>query len=110
MTDFRARAEALRAQISTAAGVTDPALRRSILAQVEGGPPAGEPYAALAGQIAEAAYRVTDAQVSEVRRATGSDKGAFEVVMTAAVAAGLWRFRLAMQTLETVPNASGRDR
>ena len=105
MPDHPARAAALRAQVRSSGGTTDPTLRRAVLAQVGGGPNASEPYAALAKQIADAAYRVTDAQVAEVRRVSGSDKAAYEIIMTAAIGAGLLRFDRAMLVVKDASDA-----
>lgn len=69
-------------------------------------PPAEPPYDELARQIGDAAYRTTDAQVATVRTALGSEKAAFEVILAAAVGAGLLRWRLAMQALA---EANARD-
>jgi hypothetical protein len=68
--------------------VTDASLRTAIAA----GSPVAEPYETLARQIATDSHRVTDDQVAAVRNAAGSDKAAFEVVMSACVGAGLKRW------------------
>jgi hypothetical protein len=70
-----------------------------------GGPPAQPPYDALARQIGEAAYRTTDAQVANVLKATGSEKAAFEVVLAAAVSAGLLRWKHAIKALDEAAHA-----
>jgi len=98
--DHRARAAALREKAGGAAGQTDPALRQSILSRAAGGPALTAPYDALVTHVAEASYRVTDGEVAAVRAATGSDKAAFEVVMTAAIGAALLRFDRATAALE----------
>jgi hypothetical protein len=48
---------------------------------------------------------VTDDQVSAVRQATGSDRAAFEIVLSAAVGAGLRRWDAAMRALKDAPDA-----
>ena len=81
-------ADALRAAVGADTGVTDASLRTAIAA----GAPVAEPYDMLARQIRDASHRVTDAEVAAVRDAAGSDKAAFEVVMSACVGAGLMRW------------------
>ena len=104
-TDHRSRADALRRRIATASGLTPNELRRAALERSADGPPLVPPYDALVTQIGIAAYRVTDAQVSAVRSALGRDKAAFEVVMSAAVGAGLMRFDRAMQAAKDASDA-----
>jgi hypothetical protein len=81
--DHRALAEALRRRVLEGLGETSPQLRQ-----------------------AEAAYRVTDAQVSAVLTATGSEKATFEIIAAAALGAGLLRWEQAMKVLDEVTNAS----
>jgi hypothetical protein len=98
-------AEALRAAVAGEAGVTEASLRTATSARAAGGPPVDEPYDALARQIGDASYRVTDAEVDAVRRATGSDKATFELVMSAAVGAGLARWDAATRAVEEATDA-----
>lgn len=63
-------------------------------------------YDALARQIGEASYRVTDAQVEAARRAAGSDRAAFEVVLSASIGAGLRRWDAALRAIEGAADAS----
>lgn len=87
-------------------GVTGPQLRAGAMARGAGGSsPFAEPYDALAVQIGEASYRVTDAQVEAVRLAAGSDKAAFEVVFAASVGAGLARWDEALRAIEGIDDA-----
>jgi hypothetical protein len=65
-----------------------------------------EPYGLLARTIASASYRVTDAQVAAVRQAAGSDKAAFEVVMSASVGAGLARWYAAARAIREATDAT----
>ncbi len=65
-----------------------------------------EPYAALTRTIGERSYRVTDAQVGAVRSAAGTDRAAFEVIMSASIGAGLRRWDAAMAALEEAEDAS----
>lgn len=69
-----------------------------------GGIPA--PYDALARQIGQASYRVTDRQVADVREAAGSDKAAFEVVISASIGAGLHRWDVAARAIEGASGAT----
>ena len=98
-------AENLKRRVLDGLGETDPLLRQRVAARVAGGPPLEPPFDDLARQIGEAAYGATDAQVAAVRTATGSDKAAFEIVATAAVAAGLLRWEHAVKALTEAENA-----
>lgn len=102
----RARAESVRAAIGVGSGVTPASLRKQVAARAAGGAAVDEPYDALAKQIGEAAHSVTDAQVAAVRAEAGSDRGAFEIVMSASVGAGLRRWDAATAAIETVNDAS----
>ena len=99
-TDHRARAAALRAKAGGSTGETEAALRQAILARAAGGPAVAAPYEALVADVADASWRVTDAEVAAVRAVPGSDKAAFEVVMTAAIGAALLRFDRAMEAAD----------
>ncbi|MFJ1767363.1 hypothetical protein ACIOD2_44020 [Amycolatopsis sp. NPDC088138] len=101
----RDRAGTLRAAVSGDTGVTEAALRTAVAARAAGGPPVAEPYDELARQIGEASYRVTDAEVAAVRQAAGSDKAAFEVVMSACIGAGLARWDTAVRVIEEATDA-----
>jgi len=84
-------------------GILDAGLRRGILS---GDAAVPEPYGSLARQIAEDSFRVTDAQVQAVREAAGSQKGAFEVVLTAAIGAGLRRWDAAARAIDEARDAA----
>lgn len=99
-------AAALRAAATGSGGETEAALRAAVLARAAGGAPAAEPYDDLTRQIGEAAYRVTDAQVAAVRASTGSDKAAFEIVMSACIGAGLTRWDAAVRAMEEAVDAA----
>lgn len=105
-TPHRERAEALRAAVAGDAGVTEASLRAAVAARAAGGPPVDEPYDELARQIGAASYRVTDAEVDGVRQETGSDKAAFEIVMSACIGAGLARWEAAARVIEEATDAS----
>ena len=93
-------ADALRRRLLEGPAQTTPALRQAVAASAEGMRAAEPPYDTLACQISEAACRVTDAQVANVVRAAGSEKAAFEVILAAAVGAGLLRWRCATNAVE----------
>ena len=99
-------ADALRAAATREGGKTEASLRAAVLTRAAGGAPIAEPYEALARQIREAAHRVTDAQVAAVRAATGSDKGAFEIIMSACIGAGLTQWDAAIRAIDEASDAS----
>ena len=101
--DHRAHAEALRRRVLEGPGKTAPTLRQASAARAANGLAT---EADLARQIGEAAHRVTDAQVSSVLAATGSEKATFEIIAAAALGAGLLRWQLAIKALDEVTNAS----
>lgn len=101
----RESADDLRAAL-LGGGVTDAALRAAVAARASGGPAVEEPYDALTHQIGEAAHRVTDAQVTAVRDAAGSDKAAFEIVLSACIGAGLARWDAAARAIEGAGDAA----
>lgn len=105
MSDDSDRAEAVRAAMAGDAGVTEASLRSAIAARAAGGPPVIEPHDTLAQRIGEASYRVTDADVDAIRQATGSDKAAFEIVMSACIGAGLARWDAATRAIEEATDA-----
>ncbi|RWZ46045.1 hypothetical protein ELQ90_16290 [Labedella phragmitis] len=99
-------AHALRAVVTGSGGEADASLRAAALERAAGGSPIAQPYDDLARQIGEAAYRVTDAHVVAVRDATGSDKGAFEIIMSACIGAGLSRWDAAVRAIEGAGDAA----
>jgi hypothetical protein len=101
----RDHAEALRAAMAGDTGVTDTSLRTATSTRAAGGPPTDEPYDTLARQIGKASYQVTDAEVDAVRQAIGSDKAAFEIVMSACIGAGLTRWDAAARAIEEATDA-----
>jgi hypothetical protein len=76
---------------------TDNALRQATAARAAAGPPL---YDSLAHQIGVAAYRVTDEQVTSVVEAIGGQRAAFELIIAAAVGAGLYRWQVGLRALE----------
>jgi hypothetical protein len=105
-SDHRALAEALCRRVLEGPGETPPELRQASAERAAGGPAAEAPYDELARQIGEAAYRVTDAQVSGVLTATASEKATFEIIAAAALGAGMLRWEQAVKVLDEVTNAS----
>ncbi|UMO99975.1 hypothetical protein [Amycolatopsis sp. EV170708-02-1] len=101
----RYRAETLRSAMAGDTGITEVALRTAVAARSAGGPPVAEPYDDLAWQIGDASYRVTDAELAAVRRAAGSDKAAFEIVMSACIGAGMARWDAATRILAEATDA-----
>jgi len=98
-------AEALRRRVLEGSGETGPALRQAVAGSAAGGPPAEPPYDALARQIGEAAHRTTDALVADAVKAAGSEKAAFEIIVAAAVGAGLLRWQQAIRALQEATDA-----
>ena len=98
-------AEQLRARVADT-GLSSRQLRLGALARDRGGPAIPEPYEALVDQVAGDSARVTDAQVRAVREAAGSEKAAFEIILTAAIGAGLHRWESAAQVIVEAGNAA----
>lgn len=65
-----------------------------------------EPYRSLVAQIVRDSARVTDAQVAAVLAELGSQAKAFEVIMAAAIGAGLDRWQVAEHVIREVDDAS----
>jgi hypothetical protein len=103
--DHHVLAEALRRRVLEGPGDTPPGLRQAVAGSATGGPPAEPPYDALVRQIGESAYRTTDAQVTDVVKAAGSEKAAFEIIFAAAVGAGLLRWQQAIRAMEEETDA-----
>ena len=104
-SDHHALADALGRRALEGPGETDPALRQAVARSATGGPAAPSPYGALARQIGEAANRTTDADVANVVEATRSERAAFEVIFSAAIGAGLLRWRHAIAVLDEATHA-----
>lgn len=103
--EHRQHADALQAALTSEPGRTEACLRRAVEARASGGPQVAEPYDSLAAQIGAAAYRVTDDQVEAVRAAAGSEKGTFEIIMSASIGAGLTRWDAAIHAIEEAGDA-----
>jgi len=97
----RALAEALRKRVLEGPGVTGIELRQAMAKRATDGPAVEDAvYDDLALQIDQAAYKVTDEQVRKVVEKTGSEKAAFELIVAAAVGAGLYRWERGLSTLK----------
>jgi hypothetical protein len=104
-TDHRSFAETLKRKVLDGPGESDPALRQRVATRATGGPPIEAPYDELAGQIGEAACRTTDTQVANVVTAAGGEKAAFELIVAAAMGAGLLRWQRAIKALQEAGDA-----
>lgn len=99
--DHRAQADIVRQRVLFGPGKTEAALRQAMAERASGGASLfSVPYDDLARQIGEAAYKVTDEQVAKVVIEAGSEKAAFELIMAAALGAGLHRFWRGLSVLE----------
>ena len=104
-SDHRVLADALRRRVLEGPGETRPELREAVAQRAAGGPLIPGPCDDLARQIGESARRVTDAQVASVLGEMGSEKATFEIVIAAAVGAGLLRWRQAIGAWEAATDA-----
>jgi hypothetical protein len=98
-------AAALQARVEKT-GTLERSLREAILARGAGGVAIAEPYDVLTHQIIDDSYRVTDAQVQAVVATAGSEGNAFEVILTAAIGAGLRRWDAAARAIGETDDAS----
>jgi uncharacterized peroxidase-related enzyme len=98
--DHRTLADTARQRALFGPGKTDATLRQAMAERATGGPPLISPYDDLARQIGEAAYKITDEQVAKVVEEAGSEKATFELMMAAALGAGLHRFWRGLSVLE----------
>jgi len=105
--DHRALAEVLRKRVLEEPEVTDVALRQAMAKRATGGPAIPEAaFDDLAKQIGQEAYKVTDEQVKKVVEKTGNEKAAFELIVAAAVGAGLYRWQKGLNILDDATVAS----
>lgn len=103
--DHRALADALRLRVLEGPAETSTTLRQAVALSAAGGQAASPPYEALARDIGEMAYSTTDADVANVVRASGSERAAFEVILAAAVGAGLLRWQRAVTVVDEATDA-----
>ena len=80
--------------------------RRAAAERASGGQAIAASYDDLVRQIGELSHRVTSSQVERLVSEVGSEKGAFEVIVAAAMGAGLLRWRSAIKVLDEVTDAS----
>jgi hypothetical protein len=106
MTEHAKLVSSLRHAALEAPALTSPQLRQGAAQRAASSQAIDAPYDALAKQIGEAAYRVTDAQVAAVLTAAGSEKAAFEIVAAAAVGAGLQRWEIGTKALREAIDAT----
>jgi hypothetical protein len=107
--DHHALAEALRRRVLDGPGLSDGATRRSAAERASGGPAIAAPYDDLIRQIGQSSHRVTSAQVEQLVREVGSEKAAFEIIVAAAMEAGLRRWQTAIKVLDEATGASARN-
>jgi len=100
--DHLALASALRQRVLEGPGVTNPGLRQRMAKRAAGGPAMEAPFDGLAYQIGRAAYKVTEEQVAQVIQQAGNEKAAFELIISAAVGAGLYRWDAGLAVLKEV--------
>lgn len=99
-------AETLRQCIFEGPGFTDSLLRQAVGKRAIGGPPIEAPYNEIASLIGEASYRVTNTLVENVIKSAGGDKAAFEIMISAAAGAGLYRWNTATKILKETVTAN----
>jgi len=90
----------LRRHVLEGPGVTYPDLRQRMAKRAAGGAQIDAPYDELAGHIGDAAYKVTEDQVAKVVRRAGNERAAFELIIAAAVGAGLCRWDAGLAMLK----------
>jgi hypothetical protein len=86
--------------------VSDRVTRLAAAERASGGQAIAASYDGLVCQIGELSHRVTSAQVEQLVREVGSEKAAFEIIVAAAMGAGLVRWRSAIKVLGEVSDAS----
>jgi alkylhydroperoxidase family enzyme len=97
----------LKESILTAPGDTDPALRQAIEARSaeQGGRPAPatgeipEALRAYVDKVARHAYKVTERDIEELKRAGYSEDAIFEITLSAALGAGMSRLERGLAAL-----------
>ncbi len=99
--DHQSLADALRRRVLEEPAETSAALRQAVAASAAGGQAAPPPYEALARRIGDSACRVTDSLVASTVDAVGSEKAAFELILAAAVGAGLLRWESAIKAINS---------
>jgi len=101
--DHRAMAQELHRCIFEGPGITDTHLRQAVGRRATGGPALPVPaYDRMALEIGQSSYKITDGQIKDVVSTAGSEKAAFELIIAAAVAAGLFRWQRGLTLLKEV--------
>ena len=95
-------AEVLRKRVLEGPGKTDAVLRQAIAKRATDNTRIEEPYDTMAMLVAEASYKVTDELIKKVVAKSGSEKAAFELITTAAVSAGLYRWRKGISVMQNI--------
>jgi hypothetical protein len=103
--DHSTLVQALRLRVLEGPGETDRVVRQAMAERAAGGPAMAPPYDNLARQIGESARGVTDEQVAGAVQATGSERAAFELIVAAAVGAGLLRWQQGIKALDVAIDA-----
>lgn len=98
--DHKLFAKELENTIFSEHGVSDLKLRKAMSLRAVVGEPLTEPYETLALQMGKNAYKITDSQVANVLKATGSEKKTFELIIASAVGVGLYMWKIASKALE----------
>jgi hypothetical protein len=104
--DHSAFAERLRHRVLDGPGMSDRATRKAAAERASGGQAVAASHDDLVRQIGVASHRVTSAQVERLVSEVGGEKAAFEVIVAAAMGAGLLRWRSAIKVLDEVGDAS----
>ena len=104
--NHRPLVEALQRRVLEGSGKTSPAARQEAAKAAADVSAVQDRYSDLARQIGESAHRVTDAQVPALVSEAGSEKAAFEIIVAAALGAGLLRWQQAIKMLEEAGDAT----
>ncbi|MDR2997294.1 MAG: hypothetical protein LBU78_04155 [Microbacterium sp.] len=105
-TDHAVLAEQLRRRVLESGAVAGSVRRAALRAGAGEGVDDEGRHVVLARTIGAASYRVTDEMVADVRADTGSDRAAFEVVMSASIGAGLRRWDAALAAIGEATDAA----
>jgi hypothetical protein len=106
LRNHQALASAVRRRVLEGTGETSVSDRQRAAAVAAGLSGGATQFDRLAKQIGDAAFRVTDAQVTEALALAGSQKATFEIIAAAALGAGLARWEAATAVLTEATNAT----
>jgi hypothetical protein len=93
------RLAALRRVVFDSTGETEPAVRRA----AGSGDPLPEPWDRYARSVRDTSYRLTDADIEQLRAAGCSEEAIFEVTIAAATGAALRRLDAGLRALGGTP-------